>query len=430
MADVSPQHFAATKFRGLKPLWVVWGKKTEEGTQEETEEETAKETKELNSFLEDHGISVADAPHILPLRYGLFEVWFEENRRAELQKLFSETYTDFDENSPLVRFQGYCESLRIVLDAYKKQSNFWGGLDKILTTPRVGIFQTVPSTTSLSVCSSMKPTAKTMEYVERNLRSVYDNCNQKNIGFSRGIPCDGCPRLSPVNLQAISSASTPPDGYSSSDLPLDIRSMQAFTLVTEDAVNLSGKFSEEEWNHIFINSEPGNDFGFSASLKSPMANMDYQINAQEAFRDIENTEPQEADESLRQTKQQRKIDTPDQYASNLWRCQHPKCSKRGFRTKANLLRHSREVHRAISDLLRCRHPQCSKHRFKANYTLLRHNREVHKAYGHTGFLCLFEQCDRATSGRAFPRRWNCYDHMRKIHHYTGSYDDFLKSQGR
>ncbi|EED22700.1 hypothetical protein TSTA_061880 [Talaromyces stipitatus ATCC 10500] len=124
IADVSPQHFAATKFRCLKPLWVVWGKKTEEGT--------AEETKELNSFLEDHGISVADAPHILPLRYGLFEVWFEENRRAELRKLFSKTYTDFDEDSPLVRFQGYCESLRIVLDAYKKQSNFWGEVDVIV----------------------------------------------------------------------------------------------------------------------------------------------------------------------------------------------------------------------------------------------------------------------------------------------------------
>lgn len=45
------------------------------------------------------------------------------------------------------------------------------------------------------------------------------------------------------------------------------------------------------------------------------------------------------------------------------------------------------------------------------------------------FPCLFEQCDRATADDAFPSRWNCFDHMRRIHGYAAPYDDY-KLQAR
>lgn len=42
----------------------------------------------------------------------------------------------------------------------------------------------------------------------------------------------------------------------------------------------------------------------------------------------------------------------------------------------------------------------------------------------TGFPCLFEQCDRAASEEAFSSKWNCYDHMKRVHGYAEHYEDF------
>lgn len=47
----------------------------------------------------------------------------------------------------------------------------------------------------------------------------------------------------------------------------------------------------------------------------------------------------------------------------------------------------------------------------------------------TVFLCLFEQCNRTTADVGFLNRWNCYDHMRRVHAYATPYDDY-KLQAR
>ncbi|KAL8656509.1 MAG: hypothetical protein Q9210_000224 [Variospora velana] len=49
-------------------------------------------------------------------------------------------------------------------------------------------------------------------------------------------------------------------------------------------------------------------------------------------------------------------------------------------------------------------------------------REAHGMHGHGDkpHLCTYQDCERAIVGNGFPRRWNLYDHMRRVHGYTGS----------
>jgi hypothetical protein len=164
---------------------------------------------------------------------------------------------------------------------------------------------------------------------------------------SGGLACANVSQTAESWIQS-QAALVPSPLRASSHLPLDVQSLQACTPVTEDAANLSltREFSDEEWNHIFMRSETGNDLTFPALGEAPTVNMVY---AQEAFGElepatasrgelrnrkqkgrvpsplaqpIENTGLQEADENLRQ------IDTPDQYASGL------------------ISRHNHEVHKA------------------------------------------------------------------------------------
>lgn len=60
--------------------------------------------------------------------------------------------------------------------------------------------------------------------------------------------------------------------------------------------------------------------------------------------------------------------------------------------------------------------------FSSNACLFRHEREAHGLHGHgdNPHLCLFEGCDRSVPGNGFPRRWNLFDHMRRVHDYTSS----------
>lgn len=60
--------------------------------------------------------------------------------------------------------------------------------------------------------------------------------------------------------------------------------------------------------------------------------------------------------------------------------------------------------------------------FSSNACLFRHEREAHGLHGHgdNPHLCLFEGCDRSVPGYGFPRRWNLFDHMRRVHDYTSS----------
>ncbi|CAL5867972.1 uncharacterized protein PFLUO_LOCUS2195 [Penicillium psychrofluorescens] len=61
-------------------------------------------------------------------------------------------------------------------------------------------------------------------------------------------------------------------------------------------------------------------------------------------------------------------------------------------------------------------------RFSSNACLFRHEREAHGLHGHgdNPNLCLWEGCERSVPGYGFPRRWNLFDHMRRVHDYTTS----------
>ncbi|KAH8694974.1 putative C2H2 finger domain protein [Talaromyces proteolyticus] len=73
---------------------------------------------------------------------------------------------------------------------------------------------------------------------------------------------------------------------------------------------------------------------------------------------------------------------------------------------------------------RCKVPACAAQNlhFSSNACLFRHEREAHGFHGHgdNPHLCLFEGCDRAVPGYGFPRRWNLFDHMKRVHDYTAS----------
>jgi hypothetical protein len=68
----------------------------------------------------------------------------------------------------------------------------------------------------------------------------------------------------------------------------------------------------------------------------------------------------------------------------------------------------------------CRHADCRELKFSSNACLFRHEREAHgmHAYGKNPHRCHFTGCERAIEG--FPRRWNLYDHMRRVHKYDAS----------
>jgi hypothetical protein len=36
-------------------------------------------------------------------------------------------------------------------------------------------------------------------------------------------------------------------------------------------------------------------------------------------------------------------------------------------------------------------------------------------HGDKPFLCKYEGCERGVAGNGFPRRWNLYDHMKRVH---------------
>ncbi|KAJ5623431.1 hypothetical protein N7490_012036 [Penicillium lividum] len=73
---------------------------------------------------------------------------------------------------------------------------------------------------------------------------------------------------------------------------------------------------------------------------------------------------------------------------------------------------------------RCKVPVCmdGQLRFSSNACLFRHEREAHGLHGHgdNPHLCLWEGCERSVPGYGFPRRWNLYDHMRRVHDYVSS----------
>ena len=71
---------------------------------------------------------------------------------------------------------------------------------------------------------------------------------------------------------------------------------------------------------------------------------------------------------------------------------------------------------------RCKMEACAKMEFSSTACLLRHEREAHGLHGHgeKPNLCEYAGCDRATPGNGFPRRYNLFDHMKRVHDHKGS----------
>ncbi|KAL9111822.1 MAG: hypothetical protein Q9227_003881 [Pyrenula ochraceoflavens] len=74
---------------------------------------------------------------------------------------------------------------------------------------------------------------------------------------------------------------------------------------------------------------------------------------------------------------------------------------------------------------RCKDEKCAQLEFSSNACLFRHEREAHGMHGHgdNPHSCIFPDCDRSKPGQGFPRRWNLWDHMKRVHDYNAAEEE-------
>lgn len=112
------------------PVWVKW----DLGALDMADK--TKRT-DLDEFLSNKGVLLADVPVIQPLKYDLCEILVKDNRKDEIKRLLAgKTYAEFDEESALVSVCGHRGSLCMVLNSYKNNTRTWVG-QKMLVKGRV-----------------------------------------------------------------------------------------------------------------------------------------------------------------------------------------------------------------------------------------------------------------------------------------------------
>lgn len=86
------------------------------------------------------------------------------------------------------------------------------------------------------------------------------------------------------------------------------------------------------------------------------------------------------------------------------------------RRQTNILFNSKFIDSHLKPF-RCKNEACSKQEFSSTACLLRHEREAHGMHGHgeRPHLCYYSGCERGIPGNGFPRRYNLFDHMKRVH---------------
>ncbi|KAK4546899.1 hypothetical protein LTR36_001631 [Oleoguttula mirabilis] len=125
-------------------------------------------------------------------------------------------------------------------------------------------------------------------------------------------------------------------------------------------------------------------------------------------------------------------------ADGLYHCpfkSDPSCQHKPTKLKCN---YDKFIDSHIKPF-RCKMDACAKQEFSSTACLLRHEREAHGMHGHGDrpHLCYYPGCERGIPGNGFPRRYNLFDHMKRVHDHkeeptsvTGSPDIAGDNQGQ
>ncbi|KXL51277.1 MAG: hypothetical protein FE78DRAFT_66190 [Acidomyces sp. 'richmondensis'] len=106
-------------------------------------------------------------------------------------------------------------------------------------------------------------------------------------------------------------------------------------------------------------------------------------------------------------------------ADGLYHCPYedkPDCQHKPTKLKCN---YDKFIDSHIKPF-RCKVEACAKQEFSSTACLLRHEREAHGMHGHGDrpHLCFYRGCERGIAGNGFPRRYNLFDHMKRVHDHN------------